>query len=44
MGRIFLSYLAVVLEDQAETWCVLFRTLGGGWDLVDLEEREVEVK
>ena len=44
MGRIGLSYLAIVLEHQAETWCVLFRTLGSGWNLVDLEEREVEVK
>ena len=44
MGRIFLSYLAIVLEHQTEAWSVLFRTLGGGWDLVDLQEREVEVK
>ena len=44
MGRIFLSYLAVVLEHQTEAWSVLFRTLGSGWNLVDLEKREVEVK
>ena len=44
MGRIGLSYLAIVLEDQTEAWSVLFRTLGSGWNLVDLEEREVEVK
>ena len=42
MGRICLSYLAIVLEDQTEAWSVLFRTLGSGWNLVDLEEREVE--